>query len=260
MDNKYLELIHNEIDQTNTPEARVELEAFLAENPEAQALYNELVALTGMLDKVEAQEPPPHLKQAILKALAEHTYTKAQPGKRFGLLGTLIEALQARPRFAYAYVFSVGLIVGLVAYALVANLTQPASMDLYGTLVSKDGARNLEAVAEAAIDLDGVHGTVQVKTSAGLVVVELALDMRKQIEVRLAFDENALRLRSLTRQEDRSGHTLTTEDNHMSITWLGEDTYVLVFNDRAASSTDIHLQLLHADDVLYERSLATRAR
>ena len=28
----------------------------------------------------------------------------------------------------------------------------------------------------------------------------------------------------------------------------------------AASSTYIHLQLLHADDVLYERSLATRAR
>ncbi len=91
-------------------------------------------------------------------------------------------------------------------------------------------------------------------------VVELALDTRKQIEVRLAFDENALRLRSLTRQEDHTGHTLTTEDNHMSLTWLGEDTYIVVFNDRAASSTNIHLQLLHADDVLYERSLATRAR
>ncbi len=260
MDNKYLELIHNEIDRANTPEARVKLEAFLDENPEAQALYNELAALTGMLDKVEAQDPPPHLKQAILKALPEHTYAKAQPGKRFGLLGTLIEALQARPRFAYAYAFSVGLIVGLVAYALVANLTQPASTDLYGTLVSKDVARNLEAVAEAAIDLDDVHGTVQVKTSAGLVVIELALDTREQIEVRLAFDENALRLRSLTRQEDRSGHTLTTEDNHMSLTWLGEDTCIVVFNDRTASSTYIHLQLLHADDVLYERSLATRAR
>ncbi len=59
MDNKYLELIHNEIDRANTPEARVELEAFLAENPEAQALYNELAALTGMLDKVEARIRPP---------------------------------------------------------------------------------------------------------------------------------------------------------------------------------------------------------
>ena len=65
------DLIHQEIDGQNTPEASAEFRALVQGNPEARALASELRELSGVLGGVEQREPPPALRGAILDAVGQ---------------------------------------------------------------------------------------------------------------------------------------------------------------------------------------------
>lgn len=257
MDNLYLELIHKEIDGVTTSEEQAQLKAHLATNPESQALHDDLVSVAGMLDRAKDQEPPPHLKDAILKALPTHKYARTPQRERSGFLATLIGAFQVRSQLAYAYTFSLGLLLGLGAFALFTNVLQPASADLtgvYGTIGLGEGI----LVEEVAIDESAVQGTAQVRTAGDLTTLELDLSTSQPLDVHLNFDEQVLSLTRFAQQEEASQAVMTTQAGKILLTTGNKNTYVFTFHDNDASDTDLHLQFRLGDDVLYEQSLATR--
>ena len=68
---KQIELIHQEIDGANTPEASAAFRSLMEKDPEARALAAELRQGAGLFDEVGAREPPPQLRRAILDALPQ---------------------------------------------------------------------------------------------------------------------------------------------------------------------------------------------
>jgi len=64
-----IELIHREIDGTNTPEGHAAFRSLMVADPEARALEADLREVTRLFHQAGEREPPPHLKQAILDAL-----------------------------------------------------------------------------------------------------------------------------------------------------------------------------------------------
>lgn len=73
-----IELIHREIDGANTPDERAAFQRLVAEHPEAGALHAELRRVARLLEGVEARDPPPGLKPAILARLAPVARTAPQ--------------------------------------------------------------------------------------------------------------------------------------------------------------------------------------
>ena len=71
LNQEQIELIHRELDGANTPADRAAFRSLLEQNPEARAFAADLRRVTQLFDQVEAREPPPHLKQAILDALPQ---------------------------------------------------------------------------------------------------------------------------------------------------------------------------------------------
>jgi hypothetical protein len=260
MDDRLMELVHGQIDGANTSDESAELEALLDGDREAQVLFDDLTTVAGMLNGIEAREPPARLRQAILEALPKGRPADPPRGERFDPLKALFGAMRARPGFAFAYTFSFGLVVGLVGFSIFANTSQPLPADpsaLQGALVAQNVTPDLPVVDEASVDVAGVAGTVRVREGQDLVVVELALDASGTVEARLTFDREGFSLRAYSRTSDGPGPRLATEAGSLRLTTSGGNTHIFVLNDHA-SATSLELVLLADDEVLFQRTLETR--
>ena len=66
---RYTELIHGEIDGTNSPSETTELGDFLAEDTQARQFHGEMIQLQQVLGQVEEVAPPGGLRGSILAAI-----------------------------------------------------------------------------------------------------------------------------------------------------------------------------------------------
>ena len=66
-----IELIHQDVDGTNTPEEHAAVRSLMVADPEARALEADLRRVTWLFNQAGEREPPLHLKQAILDALPQ---------------------------------------------------------------------------------------------------------------------------------------------------------------------------------------------
>ena len=261
MDDQHLELIQRQIDGDNSPEESAALEAFLNGNPDAKALHDDLSHVAGMLDGVEAREPPSHLKQAILDALPQAHHAKPQRKERFNPMTALIDGMRAKPRFAFAYTFGLGLVVGLVGYAIASNASQPLPADasgLQGALIGQGPALDIPEVDEVPIEASGVVGTVKVRAGPDLVVVELALEVQETVEAKLTFDEEAFSLRAFSQLNDGPETSVSAAPGIVRLTTSGGNTHFFVLNNHGAATT-VHLELMAGENVLFQRTLGTQS-
>ena len=75
IDQKYLELINKDIDDTiSAPEKEV-LDEYLKINPEAYSMHQELMEMDKLLDKLPDNDPSDSLKARILNSIDFNRYT-----------------------------------------------------------------------------------------------------------------------------------------------------------------------------------------
>ena len=74
-----IELIHREIDGATTPDESTAARKLVAEDPEARALDADLRRVGRLFQQVGSREPPIHLKQNIMAAVARSA--PASPNK-----------------------------------------------------------------------------------------------------------------------------------------------------------------------------------
>ncbi|MFH1755893.1 MAG: hypothetical protein ABIA59_09340, partial [Candidatus Latescibacterota bacterium] len=68
---KYMELINQEIDGTNSSARSAELGEYMKEHPEALRCFDELNELTRSFSQMGAVDPPAELRALILSRIAE---------------------------------------------------------------------------------------------------------------------------------------------------------------------------------------------
>ena len=69
IDQKYIELINHEIDGVITPKQKSMLDNYLKKNPQAEKLYQELIATSKIIDQIPAIEPSENLKKRIMNSI-----------------------------------------------------------------------------------------------------------------------------------------------------------------------------------------------
>ncbi len=160
IDTKYLELIHKDIDKEITPAEKEMLVIYLKNNPDAEALYLELIETENLLSGVPDREPDENLKKRILNSIDYNRYapkTKA-PGFVSGLFR------KRKPGFILS--FSLGLIAGIILLA--ALFSNPSLVNIFdqkdisGTM----GLAEFEKVDVFDISADDISGTVEIIKSS----------------------------------------------------------------------------------------------
>jgi hypothetical protein len=259
IDSSLVELINKEIDGINSRADSAKLKEYLAENREAKDLYNDLVRVSTLLKTVDEVEVPRSLRASILNTIDSSRYAVRE---RRNPLRSVIDLLPQRVSLRYAFVFSFGLVVGLVIYALFVDMNKDASIDiskLHGTMVLNRASESFETADNVEINLDKVHGTVTTKHARGLLSIEVNLQSQQEIETLLEFDPSAISFTSFE-QPDNAKNNVNIRENSLRLTGSGDNKCLLMFNDKAPAATSVNLKIFSSGTLVYEKVLSTRRK
>ena len=169
---KYLELIHAELDGRLTNQQQADLGGFLLESPEGRHLRDELRGLKAALEQIEPVEPPAGLRESILESV------------RFRR--TAARSWASPTTLRYAAAFAGGALISALAFQIGANQRSgldPA--DMTGTMSPPH--------ASATAPLQQGQGSATVReTPTGLVLeYDLAAGEAVRIVTRVTAPESA---------------------------------------------------------------------
>lgn len=245
IEERYRELMNLDIDGVISQEEKNELDRYLDRNPEARRYFEELRALTDLLDSHEHIEPPEAFDEEISGHIFRDRGTTEQPhrdtgrGWRFG----------RRPALS----FITGLAAGLVIFALVYFVTEWGAITDYDRLYGTIG----RAADEAGIlDLDaaGIEGTLRLYRSEGRLIAHVSL--RSEEEITMNIRHGASISLDGFRISGGTGARVESFPDRVELRGgPGRSGYIVVFDGDEGSPIGISVTLLSKDSVLFEGSI-----
>lgn len=229
VEEKYIQLIHQEIDGQNSADESKDLQSYLLKNEEASKLYSELNGISHILEKVEVKEPSQNLKKNILNAIQPYGYptqeTSASPG--------FLQNIKSIFSIKYGFSFAAGLVAGLILFAIVGNqdFQAPANeiSNFYGTMIPKEAGKSMQPASFFEINLDAVNGSVNVKKNNEVVLVELKLTPSHIIDATLHFDETKLGFDGIAKENDFPEGSIEYSVNQIKIRSNSKNDYLIFF-------------------------------
>jgi hypothetical protein len=251
IEERYIELMNQEIDGANSPAESSALHTYLSTHPEGQSYYNELLELEETFDEIRSVPPPPELRAAILAEIQG----SGEATERRGIFNGIFDAFRFSPRMAYA--FAAGLIIGIGLFAIlsrVSPVTSPGDVErLYGTLADTGATAPFPATEPVTFDLPGGSGSVRARSSGNATVAEINLSTDTQVQIFLEFGEH-VRFDGF-RALDSGDHTMQLVGNQAELTHSGVGNYAVILRDDTRSCPPIHLRAFAAGDLLFEREI-----
>jgi hypothetical protein len=258
LDEKYIDFMNQEIDGANSSEESSELKKHLASNPEARQYFDDLLTLSTLMSTVKEVEPSSALKKNIMTDIASKKLYEQERGT---FLGSLFERFQMQGALKYAYVFSCGLIVGLLVYTLFVSTPHKGnSLDisrLYGTMTLKDVAGTLKSGDRFTIDMEHMSGSIEVAYSESIVFVEMKVETQKEIELTLDFGEQDLSVYGYAQANGTRG-TVTMSERLVEITHTGDNIYQVILNNTTRNPPTLSLKITAEGVVLYDRPIIVK--
>lgn len=189
------ELLHAELDGTASAADSARLRSLLEEEPELAARLEALRRASGELERAERLEPPPELLEGVMAAVRERSRAEAvRPGWLEALRGLLAPV----PLAACAAALLVGVVLGVLLPAGFG--ASPAEREsLSGTALPHGRLGESADARSVAFRTGEVSGEATARRAGELLVVEVRLDARQPVEVRLVLDGAEVRPRSFER-------------------------------------------------------------
>jgi|GEM_PF-2344019 len=254
IDDRHRELINASIDGMLSQDDQEYLSHYLSQNSEAKTMHDQLRELSQALSMVNEAEPPPQLRHNILQAIRMKQEEKKQTPM---IIRLATAALDMRNRFAYVYVFTAGIVLGVALSSVVLNLereTQFDNRDLSGTLSTPPTKSDYKPVDRVDFAEAAIQGSMFIGRTGNSVLVELTVDSREEIEVIAQFSEDEMRLTGFRHlQEGISG--IAVSEGRVQFKNRGENQYHLFFNDRGPAGGMLHLRIYSATGLLYEHRM-----
>jgi len=230
---KYLELIHAELDGEATEKELATLREHLASDPEAQKVRSELAKLTGVLKQVEEIETPAGLHTSILAALPPR-----HPG--FKTLAQNSSPWRLRTPFVrYGYALAAGLILGAALTGVAfKNLSLLEKSDIYGTLAVRENDPRYVAVDKMNLDSPDLGGSVELRRSGDNEMIVFDLNREQAVEVEVRFDGSWAGLKGFS-QQPNSVRSFAAKEGSISFRSEGRQRSTVIL----ASEKQAHLLL-----------------
>ena len=184
VDERTLELIHAEIDGELDAIGRAELERRLQGVPEARALRDELVRISGSLSRLPEVAPPEDLRPRLLPPVATRPTAMIVPFPR-----------RATQVVRYSLAFAAGVMVAAIGWSAIQN-DRPAfdPNQLVGTMGRQAQHPAGAAIATIQAALPEIRGTVTLRPADGAWLLLFDLDSAQPVTVSAAYGARSFRL------------------------------------------------------------------
>jgi hypothetical protein len=247
IDPKYFELIQADIDGEIDDADKTELENFLAESAEGRAVYEELETLCRSLDSMPTIEPPAHLRHVLLNQAPVKAAPQPKPG--------FLQRLFSGPALGYAGVFAAG--VALTLALIDSNqITRGAFDDVTG-LVGTIADSNFTAPRHDIVTIDEseVAGTVMLRSTGPLLIVDFDLSTRRPVEIVAGYSDKTIWFNGFAQLES-TGTSVAAATGNITLKMDGKRRYAVYLNNPGMRPATIDLRFMANDQVIHEAQLS----
>jgi anti-sigma factor RsiW len=239
---RYIELIHGEIDGTNSPNETRVLQRLLGHDDEAREFHGDMKQLTEILDRVEDADLPKGLRDQIRSEISARPAVQPAVAPRRWTPGSALRISVA---------LAAGLILGLLIGPRLLDPGQtwdPA--DFSGAMTS--GSRVTDPVE---IDLDGFSATIHGVQNGDRILVSYDISSETPVEVELTYDPGKIDLTGFVRRGGRFD-VIQARDGRFIIEGDHEFRGNLLFERIDPATTSLRLQARRNGSVIGEDLLS----
>jgi len=246
IDERWDDLIQEELDGVATPTDRALLYDRLARDPVVRTAYEDMQRLSSAIREVPREEPPSSLKIAIMNAIGHEPVRQPLP-VRMGWWANLRNTFVARPIWGGGFVFTTGLAVGLLLFALVGR---SPTLDTQGLTGAMTPAEHFQRVGQKNIDFNGVRGQMETGLSGQGPCLYLDLESAVPTEITVGFLGQANAFRGFHQETPANGQ-VSVDAGGVRILHQGKNRYLLT--EAPAGQSDILVRIRVGDATLEER-------
>jgi len=245
IEQKFSDLINADLDGEISAAEKIELQAFLDENAEGQALYDELASLCTTLEGVEQEEPPPYMRHIIMNSVPPTRPADESPG--------FLRVLLATPALKYSVTFAAGvfLTLSIVNSSQVSNSAFDNVTGLVGTVADPVHA-NLEDSIDVVVP--EVAGTVSLRSAGSMLILDFDLVARDHIEIETEYTDRTIWFNGFAQLESE-GTSVAAETGRVRLGMDGKRRYAVYLHNPGGRETTVNLKFLVDGEVLRTASL-----
>lgn len=241
-----IELINREIDSVNSEDERLELNSRLGQDEEARILFEDLRRVQKILAAEPTFEPPAYLKRFILNSLPAAQASRPRRSQRF--------PFSSRFRLVGVGLAAAGFALGVLVSLLLLRGAPDGPGRVYGTLASHGVSERLESGGRALFTLPTGSGSVSLRQSAERVLVELRLDSRDPVSVRLEYPDGSLAFNSFA--GDPAGlDNIRPGRNSVTIDGTRSNPLMIVFDRPHNSQVPVTVSVLSSHSTLFGKTM-----
>jgi hypothetical protein len=257
-EDKFVELIHKELDGTISYFERARLNRYLRTHGEARRLRHTLRQMEEALHQVEPVEPPPALRANVMAQVRP----RVRPAVTKNPLGVLIASFTGRLRVQPAYAVGLGFALGILVIVPFVMQSQGLrgirNYEVSGSLVPGVIPRSLTPVDHLDLRGEGVTGEFETHAAEGLVLAGLAISTVQPVVVQVTFDPRSERFAGLV-NETLTATYVNSERDRVALRHRGDEEYWFIFSSAAETASTIALKVMAGSEVVFEGSVAIQA-
>lgn len=245
IERKYTELINADIDGELSAAENAELQAYLAQNDEAQALHRELSSLSSTLEAAEPLDPPSHLRHAIMGSLPPIRTKAESPG--------FLQTLFATPALTYAATFAAGVFLTL-SLVNSGQLSNQAFDDVTGLVGTVADPINADLESSVAVDEPKIAGKVSLRSAGSMLILDFDLVAVDPIDIEADYDDRIVWFNGFAQLES-DGTVISADAGRVMVRMDGKRRYAVYLQNEDGRDTSVSLRFMAEGKVVHEASL-----
>ena len=246
IDKKYIELMNKEMDNSISKDEKVALHNYLSNNNDAKEYYNELRLTNDYLDALPDPDPSENLKKYIVNSIDFSRYSTSDNRKNFWDFLYL-------PKFKYAYIFTAGIIAGIIILSIYTNTFNYKDNDnsTSGTI----GVENIksELIKEIPLKFSDISGKIELLKAGNNFSVNANFNSAQKFDFVIKYG-NDVEFQSVN-PKSVSNIEFSNGENSIKTTSEGVQQYRFLFSKRGDKVSSIHIQLIKSDNIVYQGEL-----
>lgn len=246
IDRKYIELMNKEIDDVITEDEKKALHNYLSGNDDAKQYYNELRLTNDYLDALPEPEPSENLKKYIVNSIDFSRHSVSENRKNFWSFLYL-------PKFKYAYIFTAGIIAGIIILSIYTNTFNYKDTDnsTSGTI----GVENIkpEMIKEIPLKFSDITGKIELVKTGNNFAVDANFNSSQKFDFVIKYGTD-IEFKSVN-PKSASDIEFSNGENSIKTSSQGVQQYSFLFSKSGDKVSSIHIQLIKSDNIVYQDEL-----
>lgn len=252
IDQKYLELIHADIDGELSDKLRVRLVEFLQKSDEGRQVHNELSRLCRTISSAAPLDPPPYLRQLILSSI--------KPARKPPVIADRLKAIFTVPALMYCGAFAAGIVL-TIAFVAANHISRRAFDDpteLVGTVSSK-ALQESGAAGRMNIGTNEIAGMVTLSNAGPDLALAFDLSAKKRVKIIADFSDPDIWFSGFA-QQDNAGTSIEAEAGRVTLYAEGKRQYTMYLHHVSAANGAIKLRFYVDNALIHEGELRSEER